>query len=694
MGAKPISGKDGQTAGLATLDLSAAGITRLNETRLAMNEALMLSSVRQHELTEATENLNAQLLLEITERKHAELALRTSEVRYRTLFNSIDEGFTVIEVLFDEHGQANDYRFLEMNPAFEKQGGIPGALGKRVRELVPDHEEFWFETYGNVALTGEPVRLENEAKALNRWFDVYAFRLGDSESRKVAVLFKNITERKRAEKVSGLLVAIVESSDDAIYGKDMDGVITSWNKGAQKIFGYEAGEIIGTSIMQLIPADLQGEENQIFEQIKQGESVEHFETQRLTRDGRRIDVSITTSPIKDAGLKVIGASKVTRDITDRKKAEAELHEAHEKLQSVLKSITDGLLVMDKNWCFTYFNEQGARMTGLTREQLIGSCIWELFPHAKDSKFFEGYHRAVASGRPVHFEEFYPGPLNKWFECGCFPSGEGLSVYFHDITERKAAEGKIRQLNLELEQRVIDRTAQLQAANEEMEAFSYSVSHDLRAPLRHILGFIALLQDDAGPALSEKSLKYLATISSSAKRMGNLIDDLLNFSRVGRAVMKKSDVNLNELVRETLDDFQAETKERNIVWKIPPLPPVWADRALLRMVLVNLFSNAVKFTSVRTEARIEIGCAPSGEGETVIFIRDNGAGFDPEYAGKLFGVFQRLHSQDEFKGTGIGLANVQRIITRHGGRAWAEGKIDGGATFYFSIPNQNQGINGK
>jgi signal transduction histidine kinase len=286
-----------------------------------------------------------------------------------------------------------------------------------------------------------------------------------------------------------------------------------------------------------------------------------------------------------------------------------------------------------------------------------------------------------------------------------------AILEQQVQERTA---EIRRLNETLEQRVVERTAQLESANAELETFSYSVSHELHAPLRHVLAFVELLQEEAGPSLSEESLGHLTTISKSAKRMGDLIDDLLAFSRVGRAELQKTEVNLDQLIRETLGDFQVETKERNIAWEIRPMPVVRADYALLRMVLVNLISNALKFTGARAEAKIEIGCAPNGDGspcgivgsaapqeadsvvsqgETVIFIRDNGAGFDPRCADKLFGVFQRLHSQAEFEGTGIGLANVQRIIHRHGGRAWAEGVVDSGATFYFSIPNQNGGING-
>jgi light-regulated signal transduction histidine kinase (bacteriophytochrome) len=255
----------------------------------------------------------------------------------------------------------------------------------------------------------------------------------------------------------------------------------------------------------------------------------------------------------------------------------------------------------------------------------------------------------------------------------------------DITDRKSAEEKIRLRSAELERAVAERTTQLDLANQELEAFSYSVSHDLRAPLRHIQGYITLLEKEAAPVLTQKNLHYLTTIFDAAKRMAKLIDDLLAFSHIGKSEMEKKTVKLDALVKETVADFQPQTEGRNITWEIHKLPSVEADCALLRLVLINLISNALKFTGKRDQAKIEIGCLPGDGRETVIFVRDNGAGFDPQYADKLFGVFQRLHGQDEFAGTGIGLANVKRIIQRHGGRTWAEGVVEGGATFYFSLP---------
>ena len=252
-----------------------------------------------------------------------------------------------------------------------------------------------------------------------------------------------------------------------------------------------------------------------------------------------------------------------------------------------------------------------------------------------------------------------------------------SVYFlihHDVTER-------RRVAAELE----NRGALLQAANKELEAFSYSVSHDLRAPLRHIDGYAALLSKAAGEALNDKARRYLQTISDSAKQMGQLIDDLLVFSRMGRQDMLRTTVNLDQLVKTVLHDLHLDLQGRTISWTMSPLPLVLGDPAMLRQVFVNLITNALKFTATRPEAKIEIGATKRNPSEVEIFVRDNGVGFDMQYVNKLFGVFQRLHRSDEFEGTGIGLANVRRIIHRHGGRTWAEGALDQGATFYFSLP---------
>jgi len=254
-----------------------------------------------------------------------------------------------------------------------------------------------------------------------------------------------------------------------------------------------------------------------------------------------------------------------------------------------------------------------------------------------------------------------------------------------VLERALTVRRLRLENAALELRVRERTSELEAANKELEAFSYSVSHDLRAPLRHIDGFADMLSKSSGAAaLSEKEKRFLNLISESAKQMNHLIEDLLEFSRTSRVEMRRTEVNLQEMLETIIQELQPEIEGRNIVWEKGPLPRVQADPSLLRQVFSNLLFNAIKYSRPRDPARIEIG-SRAEPGETVIFIRDNGVGFDMEYAHKLFGVFQRLHRNEEFEGTGIGLANVRRIVARHGGRTWAEGKVDEGATFYFSLP---------
>ena len=252
-----------------------------------------------------------------------------------------------------------------------------------------------------------------------------------------------------------------------------------------------------------------------------------------------------------------------------------------------------------------------------------------------------------------------------------------SVYYlirHDITERRRVAGELQR-----------RGELLEAANKELEAFSYSVSHDLRAPLRHIDGYAALLRKTVDQSLNEKAARYLQTISDAAKQMGQLIDDLLVFSRMGRQDMLQTTVNMDQLIKSILSDLRLDLHGRQISWTIASLPEVKGDPSMLRQVFMNLLANALKFTSTKPMASIEIGVEPLSSDEVVVYVRDNGVGFDMQYAPKLFGVFQRLHRADEFEGTGIGLANVRRIVHRHGGRTWADGMPDKGATFYVALP---------
>ena len=251
----------------------------------------------------------------------------------------------------------------------------------------------------------------------------------------------------------------------------------------------------------------------------------------------------------------------------------------------------------------------------------------------------------------------------------------------EVEQRRHREDEIRKLNLELGKRAVE----LEASNKELESFAYSVSHDLRAPLRHMVGYSELLQRQASALLDEKSQRFIRTILESAKRMGNLIDDLLAFSRIGRAETKKTAVDLKQLVEEVVAEIGQDTRGRDIAWKVGALPVCYGDRSMLRLVVVNLVSNAVKFTRTRKPAEIEIGCVDRGENEVEVFVRDNGAGFDMQYVDKLFGVFQRLHLPEQFEGTGIGLATVQRVVHRHGGQVRGEGAVDQGATFFFSLP---------
>ncbi len=408
--------------------------------------------------------------------------------------------------------------------------------------------------------------------------------------------------------------------------------------------------------------------------------------------------ALTAADIPAVTILVAFAVLITRFAAVRRHIEGELIQARDKLQievaertqqaSLLNLTHDTIFVRDMTGVITYWNRGAEEMYGWTANEAVGKSsadlLQTLFPKPIESIQAELLRTGRWEGETRHLKADGTEVVvsSRWsLQRDHQTQPTAVMETNNDITDRKRREEQIRALNQELG----ERSQELESSNKELEAFAYSVSHDLRAPLRHMVGFTELLQKSSLARLDDKGQRYLRIILDSANRMGALIDDLLSFSRIGRAETQKTPVNLDQLLKEALSEVQLEANGREIAWKIAPLPVCYGDRSMLRLVLVNLLSNAVKFTRARARAEIEVGCAPGNPKEVEVFIRDNGAGFDMKYVDKLFGVFQRLHHVDAFEGTGIGLATVQRIVHRHGGKVRAEGVLDGGATFYFSVP---------
>ncbi len=575
------------------------------------------------------------VIIDITERKQIEETLKKSEKRYHSLFENMSEGSAYCKMLYDNNGSPTDFVYLAVNSAFEWLTGLHNVVGKNVTEVIPgikeSHPEL-FEIYSRVALTGRPEKFEIEFKPLVLWFSISVY---STEKNYFVAVFDDITERKQADRrqtlsaqIRGILndpPAIADAISRIIteIKRDMvfDAVGIRLHRGDD--FPYVAQD--GFSKEFLI------KENTLAVRSQNGGVC-------MDKDG---NISLECT----CGLVISGRTDPTNPV---------------------------------------FTPRGSFWTNESFTLLDLPIDKDPRLHPRNRCILEGFHSVAliplrAGSQIVGILQLNDRRPNR-FTPELISFFEELAAIIGIAFARKQAEEEMKEarelsdaLNLKLEE-----------ANKDLEAFSYLVSHDLNAPLRHMTGFAKLLQKRMEEQQDEKSRQYALLISDASTKMARLIDDLLSYSRLGREEMPKREVNLDHLLKESIDEISEETKERDIMWKLGDLPTVYGEQSMLKLVLVNFISNAVKFTSTRPRAEIEIDCN-KGEKEVICFVKDNGAGFDMKHVDRLFGVFQRLHTQDEFEGTGIGLANVRRIISLHGGRTWAESSVGKGATFYFTLP---------
>jgi PAS domain S-box-containing protein len=670
------------------------------EERPAMSEGPFLEEKRP--LIDAI----AERLSRVVERKRAETALKDKVEDLRRLATVVSDSNDAV-IMHDLDG-----KILAWNlGAKEMYGYIEAeALGKNVREIVAESDRGAALTLiekikqGDIVKSFELRRLTKDGRVLDVWLTTTLLRDEKGQPVAIATTERDITERKRAEKalndkVEDLrrLATVVSDSNDAVIMHDLDGKILAWNRGAKEMYGYTEAEALGKNVREIVAEADREAALTLIEKIKQGDIVKSFELRCLTKDGRILNVWLTTTLLMDESGKPVAVATTERDITERKRAETVLQQKLEELgrmATVVSDSNDAVIMHDFDGKILAWNRGAKETYGYTEAEALGKNVREivaepdreaaltLIQNIKQGKLVKSFElrRLAKDGRV----------LDVWLTSTLLRDEKGQPVAIatteRDITERNRTQEEIRELNAGLERRVIERTTQLEAANKELEAFSYSVSHDLRAPLRSIDGFSQILLEDYADKIDAEGQDALKRVRAAAQRMAQLIDDMLKLSRVTRSEMRLETVGLSSLAHAVLDELQRTQPGRQVDCVIAEGIVAKGDTQLLRAVLENLLGNAWKFTGKQGYARIEFGRSQR-DGETAYFVCDNGAGFDMAFVNKLFGAFQRLHTVEEFPGTGIGLATVQRIIHRHGGRVWAEGALAQGATFYFTLPEE-------
>jgi len=630
--------------------------------------------------------------VDVTEQVLARRQIAESERRYRTLFTSMDEGYCVAEVILDPSGKPIDYRFLEINDAFERLTGIPAEWARTertARELVPGLEDHWVDLYGAVALTGVPARFTEGSEAMGRWFDVRALRIGGEGSLQVAIIFNDVSERRSAEMALNTERQQFRRLLDEVPGH----VVT--------LSGPELRyEFANRAFLEFV-----GSDNFLGMRAEEAWPVpeEHLEMLRgiletgIPVSGTEVPVQgglfdFIFHPLREGDGSISGIFVHSIDVSEKVGVREALIQAEERFRIVQETTPDGFnmirpvrdeegKVVDFIW--TYVNPAAERLVGLSKEHLLGRGILEIRPSLRGSHLFDAFVRLVETGEPFTRELFIDyGPSPRHLRLTSVLVDDEIANSITDITDMKLAELELAKAlealkvsNDELESKVAERTEELRRAVSEAEGFNYSISHDLRAPLRAIIASASIVLEEAADSLSAEHRYLLTRQAENANRLGRLIDELLRLSRLSRVEVHREALDITLLANAVAADLAAEYSDCK--FDIQEGMVAQGDSNLTRGILENLIGNACKFSPGGGQVHV------AQEGG-VISVRDHGIGFDMRYAARIFQPFERLVAETEFPGTGIGLANVKRIVERHGGKVWAESEPGQGTTFFFTL----------
>ncbi len=644
---------------------------------------------------------------DITDLKRASDLANISEDRYRTLFSSIDEGFCVIEKVETKPGEPLDFRYIEANPAFALQSGVDDVVGKTISQMFPDEPDEWYLTYEAIVRTGKPLRFERSLASHGRVLELYAFRVLDETKRRVGVIFKDITARKLAEEASARLAAIVQSSDDAIISKDLDGVITSWNAGATRLFGYTAREAIGQSVTMLIPAERLNEEVDILRHIRRGERIEHYDTIRLRKDGSLVDVSLTISPIRDSQGNIIGASKIARDITERKDAEENLRRSEENFRTLADSMSQLAWMTDaEGWIFWY-NERWFEYTGSTLEEMQG-WGWQKVHHPSTvKKVTKKFKRHIASGEPWEDTFLLRGNNGeyRWFLSRAVPvrNDEGKIIRWFgtntDIDEVRRAEDILRLSREELEMRVDLRTAELADANASLKA---QVAERQKSQEERIMLLKKVLttQEDERRRIARDMHDHfgqqLTALRLQLELLENMCVEDAMCEKVGetKEIAKQLDSDVSFLVWElrptALDDLGLKDALAHYIEKWTAQFEIPAELHArdfdgtqlsdeAQTCLYRIAQEALNNTYKYAEAKQASVLLEHKNGKVAMIIEDNGIGFDT--------------AKKTNRRKGLGLIGMHERAALVGGTVEIESKPGHGTTIFVRIPLKQEPAGG-